>query len=80
MSPVSNRDLKRLLDDSAVSTVILEWLRTMRDDCEADYHRIAQAAVFDDTKLTSMRVAYGRMKAVDELYLEVLDLSSRIGA
>lgn len=75
MYPVSN-ELKLLLKDNAAAKVITSWLYDKRQDAKDSYEQLVQAAMFDDSKLSNMRIAYGRFTVIDELYNEAIDISS----
>ena len=75
MSP-ENKDLRLLLTDSAAARTIIAWLRDKRDDAKDTYEQLVQAAMYDEKRLTYMRVAYGKFVAFDALYNEAVDLTN----
>lgn len=70
-----NNDLQLLLKDVAAAQVVLAWLNLQSQEAKETYEQLVQAAMYDDSKISHMRVAYGKFKAVESLYLEALSLS-----
>lgn len=79
MSP-ENKDLQILVSNGVAAQTLLTWLAIHQQEANESYERLSVGAAFDDSKVAHMRVAYGYVKAITDLYSELKELSENTGA